>query len=138
VDGLKLLSDARRAGLTVRAEGDRLIVRGPATLADLAKQVLSRKADLMDALAIEASQSSPARLSGRCDDRGLRGTLADADEALGRYWYPSPGSTLVFQDESGRPCSAGEAYQWTWVGASSWFYARTYPIPAIAMERNCQ
>jgi hypothetical protein len=67
VDSLKLLSDARRAGLTVRAEGDRLIVRGPAALADLAKQIISRKADVMDALAIEAPQTSPARLSGRCE-----------------------------------------------------------------------
>jgi hypothetical protein len=47
MDGLSLLSEARRAGLTVQTVGERLVVRGPGRLETLAKRLLSHKAELL-------------------------------------------------------------------------------------------
>lgn len=38
MDGLTLLAEARAAGLEVRAEGDRLVIRGPRKAEALAKR----------------------------------------------------------------------------------------------------
>ncbi|MEE9297191.1 MAG: hypothetical protein V3W34_19805 [Phycisphaerae bacterium] len=46
-----LLAEARAAGLTVRADGDRLVIRGPRRCAELAQSILARKPDVMAALA---------------------------------------------------------------------------------------
>jgi hypothetical protein len=45
--GLTLLAEARQAGLTVRVEGDRLLIRGPREQEALAKRLLSQKAELL-------------------------------------------------------------------------------------------
>ena len=50
MDGLKLLAEARRAGLTVWAEGERLLIRGPQKEEVLAKRLLSNKPELLVAL----------------------------------------------------------------------------------------
>ena len=50
MDGLKLLAEARQAGLTLRAEGERLLVRGPRHLEALAKRLLAHKAEVLPAL----------------------------------------------------------------------------------------
>jgi hypothetical protein len=120
MDDMKMLAEARLAGLTVRAEGGRLIVRGPRRLEAMARRLLSRKAELLKLL--PGADETPG------------GTLAesDADEAAGRYYYPPSGTPLYFQDEAGRPCSRGEAYLWTWEGAPSWFHVSAYPVPPIA------
>ena len=44
---VKLLEEARAAGLKVRAEGDRLIVRGPKAAEHMAKTLLERKAEVI-------------------------------------------------------------------------------------------
>ena len=49
--GLTLLEEARAAGLTVRADGDRLVVRGPKWGEPLARALLARKAEVLAALA---------------------------------------------------------------------------------------
>ncbi len=49
--GVALLADARAAGLTVRADGDKLVVRGPRRCAALAQSLLDHKPDVMAALA---------------------------------------------------------------------------------------
>jgi|SRR5262245_6754382 len=49
-----LLDRARQAGLVVRREGDRMIVRGPKRLADLAVHLLDRKVEVMATLDAEA------------------------------------------------------------------------------------
>jgi len=46
-----LLDDARASGLTLARDGDRVIVRGPATAATLARALLARKAEVLDAIA---------------------------------------------------------------------------------------
>jgi hypothetical protein len=46
-----LLHEAREAGLEVRADGDRLVVRGPRSAEGLARMLLARKAELWPMLA---------------------------------------------------------------------------------------
>ena len=50
MDGLTLLAEARLAGLTVRAEEERLLIRGPREQEHLAKRLLSHKAELLGAM----------------------------------------------------------------------------------------
>src|SRR5437868_66041 len=46
MDGLTLLGHARKAGLTVRFDGDLLEVRGPHSATRIAEALLARKAEL--------------------------------------------------------------------------------------------
>jgi hypothetical protein len=50
VDGVALLDRAQAAGLTVHAEGDRLVVRGPRAAESLALQLLASKTDILPLL----------------------------------------------------------------------------------------
>ena len=50
MDSLALLIKARAAGFQMRAEGERLIVRGPKRLAALAQELLRHKAKVLDLL----------------------------------------------------------------------------------------
>ena len=56
--GVKLLEEARAAGLKVRVEGDRLIVRGPKSAERVAKALLEKKAEVL-ALLNRQPQYSP-------------------------------------------------------------------------------
>jgi hypothetical protein len=47
MDGLTLLGEARAAGLEIKVEGDRLVVRGPRSAAPLAEQLLSMKHEVI-------------------------------------------------------------------------------------------
>ena len=58
---LTLLEHARAAGLVVRADGDRIVVRGPSTAAALAQQLLARKHEILPLL-VEAAPDAPADL----------------------------------------------------------------------------
>lgn len=51
MDGLKLLEEARRAGLTVKADGDTLRISGPKQAGPIAKRLLASKRAVMAALA---------------------------------------------------------------------------------------
>jgi hypothetical protein len=68
-----LLAKARAAGLTIRVDGERLVVRGPRSAADLGKMLVSRKAEVLaalrdvpagwdEALALEVQAAVNARL----------------------------------------------------------------------------
>ena len=50
MDGITLLREAWGAGLTVRADGDRVVIRGPQKAEALAKRLLENKAKVLDAL----------------------------------------------------------------------------------------
>ncbi|CAA9264897.1 MAG: hypothetical protein AVDCRST_MAG77-2862 [uncultured Chloroflexi bacterium] len=50
MDGVTLLERARGAGLTVAADGDKLIVKGPKAAGPVAREVLSHKAAVLAAL----------------------------------------------------------------------------------------
>ncbi len=56
MDGLTLLRDARRAGLDVAEDRDRLVVRGPRRLEPTAMQLLAHRDEVLRALAIERSE----------------------------------------------------------------------------------
>jgi RecJ-like exonuclease len=51
VDGLTLFTQARAAGLTVEAEGEKLVVTGPASAEALALALLAHKPEIMAILA---------------------------------------------------------------------------------------
>jgi hypothetical protein len=53
VDGLTLLADARRAGLRVACDGERLVVRGPRRLEPVARTLIAEKPAILRALAAE-------------------------------------------------------------------------------------
>ena len=44
---LKLIEEARSAGLRLRFEGDRLVIRGPKSAEPIAKALLDRKAEIL-------------------------------------------------------------------------------------------
>ncbi len=48
-----LLQEAEAAGVSVRVDGDRLVVRGPKSAADIAERLLDCKAEVIEALAAE-------------------------------------------------------------------------------------
>src|SRR5262249_13793708 len=52
--GLTLLEQARSAGLTVTVQGDKLVIRGPRRARHLAEQLMARKGEIIDALAVES------------------------------------------------------------------------------------
>ena len=53
---VSLLAEARAAGLEVRAEADRLVVRGPRSGAALAERLLEQKAEVLDLLSDEDAE----------------------------------------------------------------------------------
>lgn len=64
----ELLQAARAAGLRVRVDGDRLVVRGPRHEGDLATQLLARKTELKTLLAAPARP--PVHRSHECGAGG--------------------------------------------------------------------
>jgi hypothetical protein len=50
MDGVRLLAEARANGLRVRADGDRLVIRGPRRAEAVAKRLLERKREVLAAL----------------------------------------------------------------------------------------
>ncbi len=50
MDGLTLLEEARAAGLTVRADGERLRIRGPRRAEPMAQRLIAHKAAVLAAL----------------------------------------------------------------------------------------
>jgi hypothetical protein len=56
MDGLSLLREARRVGLDVDVDGDHLVVRGPRRLEPVARRLLERKQQVLQALAFERSE----------------------------------------------------------------------------------
>ena len=60
MDVLKLLTEARSAGLTVEAQGDRLIVKGPKQATVIVKELGEHKAEVMAALAAISAPPSEA------------------------------------------------------------------------------
>ena len=59
MDGIALLRDACGAGLSVRAEGDKLVIRGPRSAESLAKQLLEHKAEILTHLRQWTESPSP-------------------------------------------------------------------------------
>lgn len=81
--GLTLLTEARAAGLAVRVDGDRLIVRGPRQAEALARRLIAHKAEILTALAETASPT------GDCEP--LRPLPANWPELTALRWGPAVG-----------------------------------------------
>jgi hypothetical protein len=67
--GLALLTAARAAGLTVEAEDEQLVIRGPRTAAPLAQALLAHKPCILAALTVDAGEAfgdPRARLACGC------------------------------------------------------------------------
>jgi hypothetical protein len=58
MDVMSLLTKARSKGLDVRAEGNKLVVRGPRSVEKLARQLLDRKAEVMPLLSQQSTTAS--------------------------------------------------------------------------------
>ena len=67
MDGMTLLAEAQEAGLTVLADGDRLVVRGPKSAEKLARRLLQNKAQVMAALNDAPAGGGPEPAAGRPD-----------------------------------------------------------------------
>ena len=85
MDGLTILSEGRAAGLTILADGDRLMIRGPRSADAVARLLLAHKAVVMAALAADDGSScvsdeatEPGTACPRC------GSLEQWQDALGR------------------------------------------------------
>ncbi len=107
----ELVLEAQRAGLTVRVEGDVLVVRGPNSAEALARRLLECKPDVLALL-----QPPPA--PEPCD-------RLEAPPAV----TPPPGAKLYFQDERFRICGPADAYLWCWEGGGRWYYPAEHAVP---------
>lgn len=58
MDGLTLLYEATAAGLTVRVDGDRLVIRGPKVADAVARRLLEHKPEVVAALGQSGSTST--------------------------------------------------------------------------------
>jgi hypothetical protein len=77
----ELLGYARSAGLTVLADGDRLVLRGPQECEELARQLLGRKAEILGLL----RQPKPNGANPTCPAPGLTAwDQAEAERLLAR------------------------------------------------------
>ena len=61
MDGLTLIAEARAAGLSVAAQGGRLVLRGPRRAGAMARRLLEHKADVMAALARDRTPTEAER-----------------------------------------------------------------------------
>lgn len=135
MDGLALLQKAHEAGLTVKAEGDRLIIRGPRRAEPVARLLIGHKGELLAALR-PPSKPSPSVASSEwdasdwCGYFGERAGLAEFDGGAPRAWAEalarldpnsSPGDVPLkrwrrFIDDCGRFLDSGWAERATALG----------------------
>lgn len=102
-DPAVLLGEARAAGFTVRAEGDRLVVRGPTSRRDLVDRLLADKAGVLAALAGEAEAEVAWRVVVMASQVPATGTIPFL---VARPCQPGPVDCL----SCGNPMEAGQRY----------------------------
>ena len=109
MDGLTLLSDATAAGLTVRANAGRLVIRGPRAAEAVARRLLEHKAEVLAALGVDGSpggDEEPLRPHG--EPRPESGPVASRQvEPTGSDGWPADAI------DAGEPCPAcGSLEKW--------------------------
>jgi hypothetical protein len=86
MDGLSLLVEARQAGLTVWAADGQLHIRGPREQEALARQLLDRKAEVLQLLAKDCPHChrplDPKGRCWRCNYRTCTGCGRDSGSAF--------------------------------------------------------
>ena len=99
-----LLDSARAAGVTMRLDGERLIVRGPKSAETLAKSILAQKAAVVACLLVApktTDESSNATATPRCvpneSQRAMPPPTAERCFCCGqrRWWRSVFGSHLI-------------------------------------------
>jgi hypothetical protein len=135
-----LLDEARRVGLELRGDGDRIVIRGPRSGADLARQILTRKAEVLATLA-GAPQDPAAVVDGDASPDGAR-------EPWSRVSGEAPLASWMF-DAGARPGSAPDPSRvlhacaccgwptcWRRRPDGPWTCARCHPslLPAASIE----
>jgi hypothetical protein len=160
-----ILDRARAAGPTVMIEGDRLVITGPRRAADLARELIAHKAEILEMLRPGAPAAPPAPtpwrdvLAGWPDPLRKRwGLHASELEDQGLSWWRAerqafakvsrlkhPGVTVPADTRRGgadhRPPGTppgGErqgTFTWDELAARRWGPARGDPIPGIVIDR---
>ena len=107
------LAEARAAGLEVRAEADRLRVRGPRSREDLARKLLERKQEVLALLAEEDAEVAwrVAAMRPQVPPREPIPVLT------ARATTPAPGRC----DACGEPLGPGRAYRCEPCARAAWF-----------------
>ena len=77
---LALLEEARAAGLTVEARGDRLVIRGPRSAGPLARTLGESKAEILAILGDQGKDLGTATSGTAVDDRPRAGPVTDVEE----------------------------------------------------------
>jgi hypothetical protein len=107
----QLLQDIRRAGLTLKCDGESILVAPAGQLPpDLRAGIKTHRRELLDLLR-EPTVSVPAP------------TVT-----------PPPGARLFFSDADGRPCKPEDAYLWCWDGAPEWLHAHKHTPPHCGLS----
>ena len=93
MDGMTLIKEARSVGLTVTAEGDRLVIRGPKSAEPVARRLIENKPVVMQALASSSPELPPqpeSRINHVCElsrrDDAWVWRLRRLDGADAAYW----------------------------------------------------
>jgi hypothetical protein len=84
MDGLALLNEARGAGLTVMAEGSRIIIRGPKRAEVTARRLLEHKLVVLEALRPTIGKSSQMTPLANVRPEGVTDEI-EADESI-NWW----------------------------------------------------
>lgn len=81
---LKLITEARSAGLKLRAEGGRLVIRGPRSAEPIAKALLDRKAEVLPFLreSLGSREEKPDAATWPCPRCGHPASVEDVDWSL--------------------------------------------------------
>ena len=111
-DAVTALAEARAAGLSVRADGGRLVVRGPRSREELARRVLARAAEVLAALAAEDAEVAwrAAAMRPQAPRRGPIPFL------VAREARPESGGCL----SCGDPLAAGRSVRCRPCGQAAW------------------
>jgi len=118
MESVTLLDRARQAGLVVLRDGDRLTVRGPKRLADLAVHLLDHKVEVMAALDAEADPGVAMAL-----DVFRGATVVAAGQPAG---WPPAGSWLQTPSRTLDPYgTATPTTSCPCCGATAWYRAGT-------------
>src|SRR4051794_16110792 len=104
MDGLMLLQEARAAGLEIKLDGDRLVVRGPRSAAPLAERLLEMKLEIIPLLESEDDEVTWRVEAMR---RQIRPGPIIPFLVARRDFVDAPGCCL----SCGDPCGPGRRYR---------------------------
>jgi hypothetical protein len=121
-----ILSEFADRGFSLSAEGDGIRVTPSSRLTAADRMVIrAHRAGLLACLRRPPVESVAVPPASSAPAAPLAGTDGESEQAP----TPPQGVPLYYQDEHGRPTTAGSAYMWTWSGAPRWVYASRHAPP---------